>query len=129
MIEKYLAKHYEWPPCWQLVADVYVNELGLCVDDYTPKTDSMRDVANAFRLALHDNKHGFTQQESANNFFGGEAKLLRRHHDCCGRQRTTRPKDCLSSPIILSAHHNAVHTPAIGDGLWQVSLNMQTLRI
>ncbi len=68
MIEKYLAKHYEWPPCWQLIADVYVNELGLCVDDYTPKTDSMRDVANAFRLALHDNKHGFTQQDSANNY-------------------------------------------------------------
>ena len=30
---------------------------------------------------------------------------------------------------LMSAHHNAVHTPAIGDGLWQVSLNMQTLRI
>ena len=28
MIDKYIAKHYEWPPCWQLVADVYVNELG-----------------------------------------------------------------------------------------------------
>ncbi|MBK6382008.1 MAG: C40 family peptidase [Chitinophagaceae bacterium] len=68
MIEKYLANHYEWPPCWQLVADVYVNELGLCVDDYTPKTDSMRDVANAFRLALHDNKHGFTQQQDPNNY-------------------------------------------------------------
>ena len=40
MIEKYIAKHYEWPPCWQLVADVYVNELGLSLDDYTPKIHS-----------------------------------------------------------------------------------------
>ena len=37
MIERYIAKHYEWPPCWQLVADVYINELGLSLDDYTPK--------------------------------------------------------------------------------------------
>ena len=25
----------------------------------------MRDVANAFRLALHNNKHGFTKQDTA----------------------------------------------------------------
>lgn len=69
MIERYIAKHYEWPPCWQLVADVYVNELGLSLDDYTPKTDSMRDVANAFRLALHNNKHGFTKQDKPMDYF------------------------------------------------------------
>lgn len=68
MIERYIAKHYEWPPCWQLVADVYINELGLLLDDYTPKTDSMRDVANAFRLALHNNKHGFTKQDTATSY-------------------------------------------------------------
>ena len=68
MIERYIAKHYEWPPCWQLVADVYINELGLSLDDYTPKTDSMRDVANAFRLALHNNKHGFTKQDTATSY-------------------------------------------------------------
>ena len=43
MIDKYIAKHYEWPPCWQLVADVYVNELGLSLDDYTPKSNTMRE--------------------------------------------------------------------------------------
>ena len=67
MIDKYIAKHYEWPPCWQLVADVYINELGLSLDDYTPKSNTMRDVANAFRIALHNNKHGFAKTEKANN--------------------------------------------------------------
>ena len=65
MIERYIAKHYEWPPCWQLVADVYINELGLSLDDYTPKSNTMRDVANAFRIALHNNKHGFVKTEKA----------------------------------------------------------------
>ena len=28
----------------------------------------MRDVANAFRLALHNNKHGFTKQDTATSY-------------------------------------------------------------
>ena len=44
-----------------------LTRLGLSLDDYT-KTDSMRDVANAFRLALHNNKHGFTKQDTATSY-------------------------------------------------------------
>lgn len=68
MIARYIGKHYEWPPCWQLVADVYQCEKGLIIDDHTPSQSAMRDVSNAFRLALHDNAHGFSKSSLANDF-------------------------------------------------------------
>lgn len=60
-INAYMGKQYPSPPCWPLVADVYATELGHGVTEYSAATSSFRDVAAAFRLALHDGNHGFTQ--------------------------------------------------------------------
>lgn len=57
----YLAKQYDSPPCWGLVADVYANELASTVNDYKTVTSSVRAIASAFRIALHKSAHGFVQ--------------------------------------------------------------------
>jgi hypothetical protein len=60
-INAYLAKQYDSPPCWQLVADVYTSELGLPVTDYKTVNGSIRAIASAFRIALHKSPEGFAQ--------------------------------------------------------------------
>jgi hypothetical protein len=60
-VNDYLAKQYDLPPCWELVSDVYVNELGCSVESYKPDNTSFKAIASAFRIALHNNKHGFSQ--------------------------------------------------------------------
>jgi hypothetical protein len=60
-INDYLAQQYPAPPCWALVADVYNKELSTGVTDYKTITPSIRDIAAAFRLALHKSPHGFSQ--------------------------------------------------------------------
>lgn len=60
-INAYLAKQYEAPPCWLLVADVYTSELGQPVTDYKTINGSIRAIASAFRIALHKSPDGFAQ--------------------------------------------------------------------
>ncbi len=59
-INTYLARQYDLPPCWSLVSDVYTSELGCSISKYTSST-SFKDIANAFRLALHNRDHGFIE--------------------------------------------------------------------
>lgn len=60
-INDYLARQYDTPPCWQLVADVYTSELALPVTDYKTINTSIRAIASAFRIALHKSPEGFAQ--------------------------------------------------------------------
>lgn len=57
----YLAKSYGPQPCWDLVADVYANELQAVPVDYKTINRSVREMAAAFRLAIHKAAHGFRQ--------------------------------------------------------------------
>lgn len=60
-INDYLAKQYSAQPCWELVADVCANELGAIPVDYKTVNRSIREMAGAFRLAIHKSPHGFAQ--------------------------------------------------------------------
>lgn len=60
-VNDYLGRQYEFPPCWQMVADVYATELGDTVTDCKTINPSIRSIASAFRLALHKDAHGFAQ--------------------------------------------------------------------
>ncbi len=57
----YLSKIYPDPPCWALVADVYQTEFNQAVNEYKTIDSSIREIAAAFRIALHKNAHGFTR--------------------------------------------------------------------
>jgi len=61
IIADYLAKQYQNPPCWLLVSDVYANELELEVKEFKTITDSIREIAEMFRIALYKGEHGFRQ--------------------------------------------------------------------
>lgn len=85
MISKYLQRVYSNPPCWELVSDVYENELNLKVKDYKPESASPRVVASAFRLALHNAEHGFVLTNLPEDFcivLMGRTSKLGLHH--CG---------------------------------------------
>lgn len=60
-INTYLAKQYGPQPCWELVADVYATELQAVPVDYKTVNRSVREMASAFRLAIHKSAHGFVQ--------------------------------------------------------------------
>lgn len=60
-VADYQVKVYPNPPCWALVADVYATELGQEVAAYKTVSSSVRQLASAFRLALHKNPDGFAQ--------------------------------------------------------------------
>lgn len=60
-ISSYLRKTYQHPPCWLLVVDVYINELGLKVTNYESDSDSALSIARKFRLELAKNEHGFVK--------------------------------------------------------------------
>lgn len=57
----YLAKQYGPQPCWELVADVYNTELQAVAVAYKTVNRSVREMASAFRLAIHKSAHGFVQ--------------------------------------------------------------------
>lgn len=79
----YQAKVYPSPPCWNLVADVYVTELGQQVDEYQTISSSVRSIASAFRLVLHKAAHGFAQIDAPVDFavvLMGKAETLGMHH-------------------------------------------------
>lgn len=85
IVTDYLARQYNQPGCWELVCDVYARELNLDVLPYTTKTDSVRSIANTFRLALHNGQHGFIQIAETVPFavvLMGKSKSLGLHH--CG---------------------------------------------
>lgn len=67
-VNDYLAKHYDEPPCWLLVADVYEHEIGKTVEEYRTVTNSVRDIAAKFSLELHKGEHGFEQIEEPVDF-------------------------------------------------------------
>ena len=67
-ISVYQSKQYEWPPCWQLVADIYRTELQTGVEDFKTVNGSIRAIADAFRIALHKGEHGFRQTETPHDF-------------------------------------------------------------
>ncbi len=58
-IAHYQAKTYSAQPCWDLVADVYATERQALHVGYEPKERTTRDMADAFRLAVHHNHNGF----------------------------------------------------------------------
>lgn len=60
-INHYLANTYGPQPCWELVADVCAHELGAVAVQYQAVKRSIREMADAFRLALHQDPHGFAQ--------------------------------------------------------------------
>ncbi|MCZ2498133.1 hypothetical protein GN316_15315 [Xylophilus sp. Kf1] len=81
----YLSRAYVEPPCWQLVADVYATERGQGVTEYRTVTSSVREIAQAFRIALHKNADGFGQitapQDLCVVLLGTHPRLGMRH---CG---------------------------------------------
>lgn len=67
-VNAYLAKRYGPQPCWELVADVLAAEgraLEVC---YVPAQRTIREMADAFRLALHAGGHGFARTERPADF-------------------------------------------------------------
>jgi hypothetical protein len=66
-IQKYLTRQYSAQPCWDLVADFYATEFDGVAVDYAAETRSVRKMADDFRIALHNGKHGFTQSDSPAN--------------------------------------------------------------
>ncbi|WP_041742281.1 hypothetical protein [Collimonas fungivorans] len=58
-INSYLAKQYSAQPCWELVADVYDRELQAIAVGYKTVNRSIREMAGAFRIAIHKTAHGF----------------------------------------------------------------------
>jgi hypothetical protein len=64
----YQAKTYPDPPCWALVADVYATERGEPVTEYRTVTNTIRGIADAFRLALHKGQHGFSRIDAPVEF-------------------------------------------------------------
>jgi hypothetical protein len=84
-INAYLAKQYDSPPCWQLIADVYTSELAVPVTDYKTINSSIRAIASAFRIALHKSPEGFAQIAAPADYcivLMGKSPALGLHH--CG---------------------------------------------
>lgn len=84
-VNAYLGKQYEYPPCWQLVSDVYATELDKTVNDYKTVNASIRAIASAFRIALYKSAHGFAQVQEPVDFcvvLMGKTEKLGLHH--CG---------------------------------------------
>ena len=84
-INSYLGKVYSYPPCWEMVTDVYINELGLRLLNYNPSNFSTRSIAEAFRLALHKREHNFQSVNIPEDFdlvLLGASNKLGLHH--CG---------------------------------------------
>ena len=66
--DDYLNRQYENPPCWCLVVDVYLTELGLEVTDFKTVNSSIRAIAQTFRIALHKGEHGFRQASEPSDY-------------------------------------------------------------
>ena len=85
IVNDYLAKQYESPPCWALVTDVLVSERGQTVTDYKTVNASIRSIANALRVVFHKSAHGFAQVSEPVDFcivLLGKSHKTGAHH--CG---------------------------------------------
>jgi hypothetical protein len=60
-INAYIAKQYGPQPCFELVADVIQSEGGELPVGYRTINRSVREMASAFRLALHKTPHGYVE--------------------------------------------------------------------
>lgn len=67
-IGAYQAKRYGPQPCWELVADVLAHEHAAIAVEYIPAQRSIRQMAEAFRLALHASPHGFRRVAAPDEF-------------------------------------------------------------
>lgn len=67
-IAAYQAKRYGPQPCWELVADVLAHERAEIAVEYIPAQRSIRQMAEAFRLALHASHHGFRRVTAPEEF-------------------------------------------------------------
>ena len=67
-IAAYQAKRYGPQPCWELVADVLAGERSAIAVEYIPARRSIRQMAEAFRLALHTSPHGFARTDRPSDF-------------------------------------------------------------
>lgn len=67
-IDAYQVKRYGLQPCWELVADIYANERQAIAVDYLPVHRSVRQMADAFRVALHGSAHGFSRTDIPGDF-------------------------------------------------------------
>lgn len=79
------SRVYPSPPCWSLVADVYMNVLGLPVDTFKTIDKSVRDTARTFRLHLAKDDHGFERIDAPREYavvLMGKTPRLGIHH--CG---------------------------------------------
>ena len=84
-INSYLGNIYTYPPCWDLVTDLYVKELGIKLINYNSVNHSTRAVAEAFRLALHKKELNFQKEQSPEDYdivLLGASSKLGLHH--CG---------------------------------------------
>lgn len=84
-VADYQARDYGNPPCWNLVSDVYARELGRTVDAFKTVDSSVRQIAAAFRLALHKAPNGFQRLAGPEDFaivLMGSSGRLGLHH--CG---------------------------------------------
>ena len=85
IVTDYLARQYTQPGCWELVTDVYLRELQSDVLAFATVNNSVRAIANTFRLALHKDQHGFVQIAEPAPFcvvLMGKSLSLGLHH--CG---------------------------------------------
>ena len=85
IITDYLARQYNQPGCWELVTEVYLRELQSDVMGFATINNSVRSIANTFRLALHKDLHGFFQIAEPTQFcvvLMGRSLSLGLHH--CG---------------------------------------------
>lgn len=76
-VADYQVKVYPNPPCWSLVADVYLTERGETVEEFKTIRESIRQlatslqaqaIASAFRLAVQKNPDGFARIEEPVDF-------------------------------------------------------------
>lgn len=67
-VNKYLNKQYGRLGCWLLIVDIYMQELGLALQEYVPESATLKTRAAIFRRELHNNSHGFLQIKEPTNF-------------------------------------------------------------
>ena len=60
-VNAYLARQYDHPPCWAFVTDVLHAERGMSLGTFKAENASIRAIARAFRIALHNGADGFVK--------------------------------------------------------------------
>jgi hypothetical protein len=60
-VNDYMDRVYPSPPCWDLVADVYLSEMARAVTKFRIVNNSVRSLAAVFRIAIQKNPDGFAQ--------------------------------------------------------------------